>query len=185
MSPRIYVASLTDYNNGLLHGEWVDAAQPAYAIQSEVEAMLAASPTAKRYGETAEEWAIHDYDEFDGIELSEWDSFERVSALASLLQDKPAAVVSHFVGEGHELEDIPDLISDRLMGEYDESTELKAVAAHYYEQFEGRSDIPEDIRDHIEAVAESMARSDLNGGGLYTVEGHGPTGRIFYVLSMD
>ncbi|WP_406153538.1 antirestriction protein ArdA [Streptomyces anulatus] len=183
--PRIYVASLTDYNHGELHGEWIDADQSADGIHEDVQAMLATSPTAKRYGTVAEEWAIHDYDEFDGIELGEWDSFERVSALASLLKDRPAAVVSHFVDEGHELEDIPDLIADRLMGEYDESTELKAVTAHHREQFEGRSDIPEDISGHLEAVAESMARDDLNGGGLYTVEARYSGGATFYVLSMD
>ncbi|MEU1176582.1 antirestriction protein ArdA [Streptomyces sp. NPDC005820] len=183
--PRIYVASLTDYNHGELHGEWIDADQDPDAIQDDVNAMLATSPTAKRYGGKAEEWAIHDYDDFGGIELGEWESFERVSALASLLRDKPAALVAHFMGDGHDLEDIPDLISDRLMGEYDESTELKAVAAHNYEQLEGREDIPEDIRAHLGAVAEAMAHDDINGGGLYTVEVRGPSGASFYVLSMN
>ncbi|MGW0876643.1 antirestriction protein ArdA [Streptomyces sp. NPDC002740] len=181
--PRIYVASLTDYNHGVLHGEWIDADQYPDAIQEEANAMLAASPTAKRYGGKAEEWAIHDYDEFGGIELGEWESFERVSALAALLRDKPAALVAHFLEDGHDLEDIPDLISDRLLGEYDESTELRAVTAHHAEMFEGRSDIPEDIAAHLDAVAESMAHDDINGGGLYTVEVRGPSGASFYVLS--
>ncbi|MFM9464166.1 antirestriction protein ArdA [Streptomyces scabiei] len=181
--PRIYVASLTDYNHGILHGEWIDADQDPDAIQEEVNAMLATSPTAKRYGQTAEEWAIHDYDEFDGIELGEWESFERVSALAALLKDKPAAIVAHFIGDGHELGEIADLISDRLLGEYEESTELRAVAAHEYELMEGREDIPEDIRDHLGAVAESMAESSINGGEVFTIEVRGPSGTSFYVLS--
>lgn len=33
----------------------------------------------------AEEWAIHDYDDFAGIRLGEWESFERVSELANAL----------------------------------------------------------------------------------------------------
>jgi antirestriction protein len=181
--PRIYVASLTDYNHGERHGAWIDADQDADAIQEDVNAMLAASPTAKRYGGTAEEWAIHDYDEFGGIELGEWESFERVAALASLLKDKPAALVAYFVEDGQDLDDIPDLISDRFMGEYDESTELRAVAAHHRELLDGRSDIPEDIAAHLDAVAESMAHDDINGGGVYTVEVRGPSGASFYVLS--
>jgi Antirestriction protein (ArdA) len=28
-APRIYVACLAAYNNGRLHGEWIDADQPA------------------------------------------------------------------------------------------------------------------------------------------------------------
>ncbi|MFE0775713.1 antirestriction protein ArdA [Streptomyces sp. NPDC058861] len=183
MSPRIYVASLTDYNSGILHGEWIDADQDADAIHQDVQAMLAESPTAKRYGEVAEEWAIHDDDEFDGIPISEWDSFERVSKLAALLTSHPSALVAHFVEDGQAVEDIPDLISDRLMGEYQESTELRAVAAHHMEYLEGRQDIPEDIREHLGAIATAKARDDLNGGAWDTVELRGPSGSTFYLLS--
>ena len=51
--PRIYVACLAAYNNGRLHGAWIDATTPD-EIRTEVRAMLAASPEPD-----AEEWAIH------------------------------------------------------------------------------------------------------------------------------
>lgn len=54
-TPRIYVASLSDYNNGLLHGEWIDAGQEPDEIHEQVQAMLAESESPG-----AEEWAIHD-----------------------------------------------------------------------------------------------------------------------------
>ena len=57
--PRIYVACLAAYNNGYLHGAWVDATQDAWAIWGVVQKMLAASPVAD-----AEEWAIHDHEGF-------------------------------------------------------------------------------------------------------------------------
>jgi len=41
--PRIYVACLTAYNNGCLHGRWIEATTPD-EIREEVRAMLAASP---------------------------------------------------------------------------------------------------------------------------------------------
>ena len=44
ISPRIYVACLASYNAGKLYGRWIDANQDADDIQSEVDAMLAASP---------------------------------------------------------------------------------------------------------------------------------------------
>jgi|GEM_PF-6178432 len=44
--------------------------------------MLAASPTTARYGEPAEEWAIHDYEGFGLVALSEWERVERVADLA-------------------------------------------------------------------------------------------------------
>lgn len=33
--PRIYVASLSDYNAGTLHGKWIDADQSAEDIQAD------------------------------------------------------------------------------------------------------------------------------------------------------
>lgn len=57
--PQIYVACLAAYNNGHLHGAWIDAAQEPWAIYDAVRVMLAASPIAG-----AEEWAIHDYEGF-------------------------------------------------------------------------------------------------------------------------
>jgi antirestriction protein len=72
--PRIYVASLSDYNFGRLHGDWISAAQEPEEIETAVKAMLATSPDP-----VAEEWAIHDYEGFGPLELSEWESFEAVS----------------------------------------------------------------------------------------------------------
>ena len=40
---RIYVACLAAYNNGCLHGRWIDATTPD-EIMDAVRAMLAASP---------------------------------------------------------------------------------------------------------------------------------------------
>lgn len=52
--PRIYVACLAAYNNGRLHGAWIDAAQGEDHVWACVRKMLAASPDPH-----AEEWAIH------------------------------------------------------------------------------------------------------------------------------
>ena len=76
--PRIYVACLAAYNNGRLHGAWIDAAQGAWGIWEDVRAMLAASPI-----EGAEEYAIHDHEGFEGIPIAECTGFEEVAALAA------------------------------------------------------------------------------------------------------
>lgn len=44
LTPRIYVACLASYNNGVLHGAWIDATQDAEAIEEDIAAMLRASP---------------------------------------------------------------------------------------------------------------------------------------------
>lgn len=76
-SPRIYVACLAAYNAGRLHGVWIDADQDVDAVWAEIEAMLAASPEPG-----AEEWAIHDFEGFGPLRLSEYESIERVVAIA-------------------------------------------------------------------------------------------------------
>ena len=65
---RIYVASLSDYNAGRLHGAWIDAAQEPEQIEAEIAWMLKQSPEP-----IAEEWAIHDHEGFGGVRLSEYE----------------------------------------------------------------------------------------------------------------
>jgi len=90
-APRIYVACLAAYNNGRLHGRWIDADQSVDDIWAEVQAMLAASPEP-----LAEEWAIHDYEGFGPCKLSEWESFERVSAIAAGIAEHGPAFAAWF-----------------------------------------------------------------------------------------
>ena len=80
--PRIYVASLSDYNAGILHGRWMDASLQPEEIEADIAEMLADSPTTKRYGDVAEEFAIHDYEGFGLAHVEEYTSIRRVSRLA-------------------------------------------------------------------------------------------------------
>ncbi|MFI2607740.1 antirestriction protein ArdA [Kitasatospora sp. NPDC018619] len=182
LAPRIYVASLKDYNAGELHGKWIDANQSADEIMDEVQEMLAASPTAAQYGETAEEWAIHDSDEFGGIVIGEWDSFERIESIAAAVAQWPPVVVKHFLDNGHSVDGLSEKIEDLYMGEHDGNDDVSAVADMLWEQLDEREDIPEDIRPHIGAIARSMANDDLQGGAYTTVRaGAG----VYYILSAD
>lgn len=65
---RIYVACLAAYNNGILHGAWIDATQDEDAIRDEIAAMLKASPVSG-----AEEYAIHDHEGFEGVPVAEYE----------------------------------------------------------------------------------------------------------------
>lgn len=76
-SPRIYVASLSDYNDGRLYGRWIDADQDAESLGEAVVTMLASSTMPG-----AEEFAIHDYEGFGPVRLHEYESLESVSRIA-------------------------------------------------------------------------------------------------------
>jgi antirestriction protein len=77
-TPRIYVACLAAYTSGFLHGRWINANQSPDDLARDVRALLNQSPVRD-----ADEWAIHDYDGFGALRLSEWESLERLSAIAA------------------------------------------------------------------------------------------------------
>ena len=59
------------YNNGRLHGVWIDATGDVEEIQEQINKMLKASPEPD-----AEEYAIHDYEGFGGYGLGEYEGIE-------------------------------------------------------------------------------------------------------------
>lgn len=109
-TPRIYVADLSAYNNGHLHGAWIDCDTDADEIMAEIKAMLAASPMPD-----AEEWAIHDYEGFHGITISEHESIDRVVELAQKLEEHGEAFAAFL--DCYSFEDIDDF-EDRYRGCY-------------------------------------------------------------------
>ena len=56
---QIYVADLAAYNNGKLHGMWIDTTQSVDEIFDIIKTLLESSPE-----EDAEEFAIHDHEGF-------------------------------------------------------------------------------------------------------------------------
>ncbi|RJQ79964.1 antirestriction protein ArdA [Pseudonocardiaceae bacterium YIM PH 21723] len=87
--PSIYVASLTDYNCGRLHGVWIDlgAGVDSDDVMNQIVEMLADSP-AVRFGEDwiAEEWAIHDHEGFEGYKVSEYHDLGEVMEAAEAIE---------------------------------------------------------------------------------------------------
>ena len=155
--PQIYVACLAAYNNGKLHGAWIDANQEPSAIFAEVHAMLALSPEAG-----AEEWAIHDFEGFCGVKLSEWEGFENVSALASFIAEHEVfggALLSHFCGD---LEQACSAIAEDYCGQY------KSLADFAEEMTSETETIPEALRYYIDY--EAMARDMELNGDVFMIE---------------
>lgn len=148
--PRIYVACLAAYNNGCLHGRWIDATTPD-EIMDAVRAMLAASPEPD-----AEEWAIHDYEGFEGASLSEYASFETVCALADFIEE-------HGELGGKLLEHFGDDLAEARAAFEDYAGEFRSAADFVEELHDDTgTQIPESLRYYIdwEALARDMA---LNG----------------------
>lgn len=155
-TPRIYVACLAAYNAGCLHGRWIDAAQDVEAIKREVRAMLAASPERD-----AEEWAIHDYEGFGELRLSEWEGFERVSELATFIEEHThlgRALLEHFCGDVDEAE----AALENYSGCH------QSLADYAQELTEETTTIPDLLRHYIDY--EAMARDMELNGDVFTIE---------------
>ena len=92
--PRIYVACLSSYNEGRLHGKWIDCSSDIDEMHGEIQSMLAESKSS-----FAEEWEIHDV---DGIS-SHFVLYNGLDGIAEVMQasenhdgDAIAAYISFF-----------------------------------------------------------------------------------------
>jgi len=172
-TPRIYVASLADYNAGRLHGCWIDADQPPERIYEEIQKMLSESKES-----AAEEWAIHDYVFFGDLELSEYECIDHVADVAYQISQHGlvfASLVAYF-GGASSVEEAFRCMEERYCGEYDSLTD-------YAEQFiedcysDSIKNLPEFIRYHIDY--EGIARDMELNGDVFTLECEGKV-HVFY-----
>lgn len=137
-TPRIYVACLAAYNNGILHGEWIDCDQDADSIREEINAMLRQSPEPD-----AEEWAIHDYECFKGLKISESESIGKVAELAALIGEHGAAFAAYVDHVGVEYA-TPEGFQNSYRGECESE---EAYAEEYYNEIH---EIPDFLQGHID-----------------------------------
>ncbi|QTA79832.1 Antirestriction protein [Desulfonema limicola] len=111
-TPKIYVACLSSYNSGILHGEWIDANQDADDIMEEIQEMLKNSP---QYGE---DWAIHDFENFYEIRISEYEDIETVSKIAQNIEAHGEAYASYISDMDGDIEDDIEKFEEAYRGEY-------------------------------------------------------------------
>jgi antirestriction protein len=154
---RIYVADLAAYNNGRLHGVWIDATQDPDDIQEQINTMLADSPE-----QDAEEYAIHDYEGFDGYGLGEYEGIETAHEIACFIDENPELGGELLNNFGGDLEDARKVIEDNYCGCY------KSLADYAEELTEGTTQIPESLAYYIDY--ERMGRDMELGGEVYTIE---------------
>ncbi|HDU7890461.1 antirestriction protein ArdA [Legionella pneumophila] len=160
-TPQIYVACLAAYNNGILHGEWIDATQDVNTIYDEIHEMLAKSPI-----EDAEEFAIHDFEGFCGAQIGEYDSINDVAELAPFIMkhgELGAELFSYY-----SIEDAERMLEENYHGAHDSEVDFaRALFDDCYS-----SAIPEDLLFYFDY--EAFAR-DLFINDYFSVEADGQT----------
>lgn len=165
--PRIYVASLADYNDGRLHGAWIDAVGEPEEIWQSVHDMLERSPTPG-----AEEWAIHDYENFGPLRLGEFESLDTISriGLGMVKHGRSFAHWASIVGTSDP--DELDRFEDAFLGHFD------SVEQYAEDLLDGigieamlESAVPSSLQPYVKLDFELFARDLELSGDVTSSEG--------------
>jgi antirestriction protein len=158
-TPRIYVASLADYNAGRLVGTWIDLTEDTTAddVHDAIADMLRQSPEP-----IAEEWAIHDYENFHRLTIGEYETIDHVIYLADLINQHGEAVALYLNHTGS-----ADDFDDAYQGTWESE---EAFAEHLLEESGQLAELPEWIRPYIDI--EAFAR-DLFIDGYFSIQHDG------------
>ena len=158
--PQIYVADLAAYNQGVLHGAWIDATQDSEDIEAEIQEILSKSPVPD-----AEEFAIHDYEGFGSLRLSEFEPIEKVSQVAKLIEEHGtmfAELVGHFGGARY-IDEAIEAMEERYQGAH------KSLEDWAYEYAKDTGlECAEPYVNYIDW--ERFARDAEMGGDIFTIE---------------
>lgn len=167
---RIYVACLSAYNNGYLHGAWIDACQEPEEIRSAISEMLARSPMGD-----AEEWAIHDYEGFGKFRLTESHDIERVSECALAIEEHGFIIADLMDHLGGTLDDAIEYMDNNYQGEFDD---LESYADQFLEDTGELNQIPKHLRYYFDLKA--YARDLELNGDVFTIDSKNGNVHVFY-----
>ncbi|MCU7807002.1 MAG: antirestriction protein ArdA [Candidatus Thiodiazotropha sp. (ex Semelilucina semeliformis)] len=154
---RIYVACLAAYNNGYLHGKWIDATQDLDNIWDEVKAMLKSSPVE----EEAEEYAIHDFEGYGSYRLSEYEGLDSAHEIACYIVEHGelgAEVLSYF----SDMDEAKKMLEDNYQGCH------TSLADYAQELTEQTSEVPKHLEFYIDY--DKMGRDMEMSGDIFTIE---------------
>ena len=151
--PEIWVGSLSDYNNGRLHGVWLDATLDPDELRAAIGFML-----RNGYDFTAEEWGIFDYDDFCGLDLGEYESLDVVSRIAKGIAEHGEAFAAWVGYVGEQSEEALGRFEDHYLGTFESTgayveSLLEECDAYSFEEF-----VPEWLRPYVKIDTELLAR---------------------------
>ena len=161
---QIYIASLSDYNAGILHGAWVNLEGLSVDdIHDKINDILHSSPAAEKYGEAAEDWAIHDY-ELGGIDIAEYEDLETIVSIVESLMEYGEGFAIYY-NDVSDLDTSQSCFEDAYQGEYDSFLDY---ATEIFDELYAHG-IPEHLRRYIDY--DAFAR-DLQAEGYFIEAGH-------------
>jgi antirestriction protein len=131
---KVYIASLSDYNNGRLEGKWFDLSDylSASDLMDDINDML--KDLTKKYkkidGEVREEWAVHDYEGIPPTLASEYmgeADFQKLMDIREIAEDRDIPVEVLVERAGDTGSDDYEALADSLVMVVDGSDETDIV----------------------------------------------------------
>ena len=119
---QIYIGDLAAYNNGILHGVWVNALDGIEVIQEEINNMLSASPAPG-----AEEYEVQDLSGFPSFCYSDYTSIDFLVEVAEFLDscDFKDSLINKVVEYcGGDLENAKNMIEENYSGSFDREVDF-------------------------------------------------------------
>lgn len=168
IQPRIWVASLADFNHGTVHGVWLRAAQKEADLQAAIATMLAASPLAAETGQPVEDWAVRGTYDFGSCNLIGLRDLELISRMAHGIVEHGLAFAA-WAGLIEHPERL-DEFNDAYQGHYDS---LHAYVEQLvndlgYDELIKRV-VPPRIRPYVKIDIAATANDMVEGGDLAVV----------------
>lgn len=164
-SPQVYVACLAAYNNGHLHGKWIDCTD-AEEISVSIKDILANSPIPG-----AEEWAIHDFEGFGSLQIGEYDPIDTIAEIAAAIAEHGEIITAILDWRGGTVDQAIETLQDNYCGEY--KSEVDFAVTHH---LDCGTEIPNWLENYIDW--EAIAR-DMFIDGYHSIELDGST-HVFY-----
>jgi antirestriction protein len=167
---KVYVACLASYNNGKLHGEWVDATLGADHLRDEIKKVLATSPERTKDC-PAEEWAIHDYDDFpNSHNLGEYPDIDELCEIAEFVEEH--GTVARALLSTYDLDDSKKMMQDCYYGEHDSKEDFAEDFYHDCGYMDNIKDSQLAYYIDWELVARDLFINDFNdldnqNGGIF------------------
>jgi len=140
LEPKIYVSCLAAYNNGYMHGTWIDALQDVDALHGDVKKILASSPIRN-----ADEWAIHDYEGFGDIRIEEYTGLSEISELAVFLAEHGELGAAAYAYSNN-IADALKMLEENYHGEFVSEEDF----AYYWTHEMDCREIPEYLEHYID-----------------------------------
>ena len=151
--------------NAKLHGEWIDCDQDADSIYDEIQQMLDASPEPR-----PEEFAIHDFEGWEGLSLHEHENIDDVAKAGQLIAEHGAvfaAVLGHCGGIDY-ITDATNILTENYNGCYDT---LEDWAFDHIESTGALQNLPENLHCYFDHAA--FGRDCELSGEIFTIAAAG------------